>query len=87
MTGFLGTRGSLMLDLVVVGMLVIIPVMCMSIYTVRVKRLYAHHKRIQLATAAILLVVLVGFEIEMRLQGWRERAEASPLDGQVRTAR
>jgi putative membrane protein len=79
MTGILGTRGSLMLDLVVLGMIIIVPVMIASIYAVRSKRLYAYHKRIQLATALLLLVLLVGFEVEMRVYGWRERAAASPL--------
>ena len=79
MNGMLGTRGSLMLDLVAMGMILIVPVMAASIYLVRSKKQYAVHKRIQTSTAFVLLLVLIAFEVEMRVSGWRDRATASPL--------
>lgn len=79
MNGILGTRGTLMLDLVAIGMVLIVPLMITSIYLARVRRRFAAHKRIQLVTAIVLLFVLVAFEVEMRVVGWRNCAAASPL--------
>jgi uncharacterized membrane protein YozB (DUF420 family) len=81
MDGFLGTRASLMLDVVAVAMLVVLPVLASSIYLVKVRRQYAWHKRIQLALGAVLLVTVGLFEADIRLHGWRERAAASPYNG------
>ncbi len=79
MNGFLGTRGSLMLDIVVIGMLICIPLLVISIRSVRVTRLYRLHRNLQFLIAAILLVAVVAFEIEMRVWGWEFRAEPSPF--------
>jgi putative membrane protein len=76
--GFLGTRGSLMLDVVVVAMAVILPVLAWSVYLARYRRRYELHKWIQTALALVLLVTVLLFEIDMRVNGWRERAEPSP---------
>ena len=76
--GFLGTRGSLMLDLVVVAMAAILPVLAYSIYLVRYQRRYELHKRIQLVLAFLLLVTVLLFEADMRINGWRDRAVDSP---------
>ncbi len=76
--GFLGTRASLMLDLVSLAMLAVLPVLGFSIWMVKYRRRFALHKRIQLILAGVLLVAVAAFETEMRFAGWRERAEASP---------
>jgi uncharacterized membrane protein YozB (DUF420 family) len=76
--GFLGTRGSLMLDLVVVAMAVILPVLAWSVWLVRYRRRYELHKRVQTVLALVLLTTVLLFEIDMRVNGWRDRAEASP---------
>ncbi len=76
--GFLGTRGSLMLDLVFLTMFAVVPVLGVSIYLVKIGRRYALHKRLQLALALVLLAAVTAFEVDMRLHGWRERAEPSP---------
>jgi uncharacterized membrane protein YozB (DUF420 family) len=76
--GFLGTRASLMLDLVVVAMAVVLPVLGASIALVKYRRQYALHKRIQLTLGAVLLVTVIAFETDMRINGWRGRAAASP---------
>lgn len=78
MDGFLGTRGSLMLDLVVVGMGLTLPLMFLSVALVRGGR-YRWHRAIQLSLALTLLVILLAFELEMRLQGWDDRAAGSPF--------
>jgi uncharacterized membrane protein YozB (DUF420 family) len=81
--GFLGTRASLMLDVVLVAMLVVVPVMALSIWLVRFRRRFQLHKTIQIATAVVLFVVVAAFELEMRTSGWVERAAGSPywVDG------
>lgn len=72
--GFLGTRASLMIDFVFVAMFAVIAIMAWSIYQVRTRNRYALHKRVQLALAAVLLVAVTAFEVDMRLHGWEERA-------------
>jgi uncharacterized membrane protein YozB (DUF420 family) len=78
MDGLLGTRASLMLDVVFVAMFVVVPVMAWNIWQVRRRRRYLLHKRVQLALASVLLVSVLAFEIDMRLYGWQDRAMPSP---------
>ncbi len=78
MDGFLGTRASVMLDVVVLAMLVVLPVMCWSIYQVKYRRRYELHKRVQVVLAAVLLVTVAAFEFDIQFFAkWEERAEAS----------
>jgi membrane-anchored protein YejM (alkaline phosphatase superfamily) len=77
MDGFLGTRASLMLDVVFVAMFVVVPVMGWSIWQVRRRRRYVLHKRVQLVLAAVLLVAVLAFEVDMRINGWQHLAEPS----------
>lgn len=79
--GFLGTRASLMLDVIVVTMLVILPILGWSIYQVKYRRSYSLHKTIQLSLAASLFTAVVMFELDMRINGWRHRASPSPYYG------
>jgi putative membrane protein len=76
--GFLGTRATLMLDVVALAMLVVLPVLGWSVYLVKYRRRYALHKKVQLTLGAVLLVTVALFEADMRVNGWRERAGASP---------
>lgn len=83
MNGFLQhllptSRASLMLDVVFVSMLVVVPTMWWSIYLVRCHHGYRAHKRIQLALGVALLVVLILFEADIRMHGWRDRTISSP---------
>ena len=79
--GFLGTRASLMLDLVSLAMFIALPVMGWSIYQVRSRQRFGLHKRMQLGLASVLGAAVLLFEIDMRIYGWRERAELSPFYG------
>ncbi len=79
--GFLGTRASLMLDVVALAMLVVVPVLGLSVYLVMFRGQYALHKKIQLALGTALLVTVALFEADVRLGGWRHRAEDSPFAG------
>ncbi len=80
--GFLGTRASLMLDLVSLAMAAVLPVLAGSVWLVRYRQKYRLHKRIQLALGGVLAAAVTAFEVDIRLHGWRERAAGSP-DGQV----
>lgn len=86
--GFLGTRASLMLDVVFLAMFVVVPVLGWSLYLVKARRNYALHKRVQLTLGLVLLAAVTLFEVDMRVNGWTDRAEASPYwsDGTVRNA-
>ena len=72
--GFLGTRASLMLDLLVLAMFVICLALAWSIYQVRYRRRYQLHKWVQVVLGAVLLVAVILFEIDIRIHGWEDRA-------------
>ena len=72
--GFLGTRASLMLDVVCLGMVIVLLVLGWSVRQVRRHRRYKLHKRVQLTLSVALLLVLFAFETDVRLHGWQERA-------------
>ena len=76
--GFLGSRASVMLDVVFLAMFFVLPMLGVGIGMARFRRQYAWHKRIQLTVAAILLLAVGAFEIDMQfVSGWRERAQPS----------
>lgn len=78
--GFLGTRGSFMLDFVFVAMFGILLVMGYSIYLVKYRQRYELHKRIQVALGLVLLVAVVAFEVDMRFfTDWETLAKPSPF--------
>ena len=77
--GFPGTRGSLGMDVVVVGLLAVLPILAWSVHVVRSRRDFATHKRLQLLIAGALLACIVIFEIDVRIvSDWKERARPSP---------
>jgi hypothetical protein len=71
-------RGSLMLDVVFLAMFVIVPLLAVSLWLVKARRQYPWHKSLQVAMAAVLLVTVLLFEIDIRVNGWEARAEPSP---------
>lgn len=76
--GFLGTRASLGMDVVLVGLIALLPVLAWSVSLVR-RGAYAAHKRLQLFIAVALLAAIIVFEIDVRLlSDWRLRAAPSP---------
>ncbi len=77
--GFLGTRGSLMLDVVFLAMFAVVPLLALSIYVVKYRRAYDLHKKLQIVMGTVLLLAVVAFEVDMQfLTVWEERAEPSP---------
>ena len=78
--GFLGTRGSFMLDFVCLAMAVIVPLLGISVYLVKVRRQYAIHKWVQLTLGFVLAVAVVAFEVDLRLvTDWQKLAGPSPF--------
>lgn len=77
--GFLGSRASFGMDVVVVGLFALLPVLAWSIHLVRNRRAYAAHRRLQIFIAAALFAAIVVFEIDVRLiSDWKARAAESP---------
>lgn len=75
--GFLGTRASFGMDVVVVGLFALLPVLALSIAMVRQGR-YRVHKALQIFIMTALLAAIVVFEVDIRLiSDWRVRAAAS----------
>ena len=77
--GFLGTRASLMLDVVFLAMFLVVPVMIVSVQLAKRRANYRLHKQIQLTLAIVLAVAVAAFEIDMRFfTDWESRAIGSP---------
>src|SRR3954453_21182860 len=78
--GFLGTRAPLMIDVVCLAMIGVVLVLGWSVYQVKIRRHYQLHKWTQVTLGAVLLVVVILFEVDIRLHGWEER-EANAIAG------
>ncbi|HMO14111.1 MAG TPA: DUF420 domain-containing protein [Pirellulaceae bacterium] len=75
--GLLPTRATLMLDLLVVGMVIIVAAMFLSVLLVKAGR-YKMHRQIQTVLSAILLIVVIMFEVDVRFfTDWRALARES----------
>lgn len=72
--GFLGTRASFMLDVLVLAMGVVVVVLGWSVYQVKYRRRYQLHKWVQVVLGLVLLVAVIVFEVDVRLYGWEGRA-------------
>ena len=80
--GILGTRASLVLDLLFLAMFGVVLVLGWSVYQVKYRRRYELHKWVQVVLGAALLTAVVIFEIDIQLHGWEDRA-AGAIDGRV----
>lgn len=77
--GFLGTRASIGMDVVLVGLLATLPLLAWSIHLVARRRDFAAHRKLQLLIVGALVVAIVVFEIDIRLiSDWKLRAKPSP---------
>lgn len=75
--GFLPFRGSIMLDVVFVAMFAIIPVLIFSVVLAK-QRQFSWHRNLQLATALVLLLAVIAFEVDMRfVTDWQALAKES----------
>jgi multisubunit Na+/H+ antiporter MnhB subunit len=70
--GFLGFRTSFMLDFVVVALVLVVPILVYSLYTVKVQRKYTRHRNLQLLLGIVLLVAVLLFEVDLQWvqKGW-----------------
>ena len=70
--GFLGFHTSFMLDAVVVALVLVVPVLVFSLYSVKIGRLYTRHRNLQMSLAIVLLVAVLAFEVDLHLVqgGW-----------------
>lgn len=70
--GFLGFRTSFMLDFVVVALVLIVPILCYSVYAVKIRRQYTLHRNLQLMLGIVLLVAVSLFEVDLQWvqKGW-----------------
>ena len=82
LNGVLGTRASLVLDLLFLAMFAVVVVLAWSVYQVKYRRRYLVHKWVQVVLGVILLSAVIVFEIDIRIHGWEDRA-AGQLGGHV----
>ena len=76
--GFLGSRASIGMDVVILGLVLLLPILFVSIMAVQQGR-YRLHKSLQIFIMAALLAAIIVFEIDIRLfSDWRIRATPSP---------
>ncbi len=80
--GFLGYRTSFMLDFVVTALVVIVPLLLYSLWTVRFRRQYRTHRLLQMILGGILLVAVGAFEIDLQIVqgGWQNIVAKQQLD-------
>ena len=62
-----------MLDVVVCALILVVPVICWSLYLVKVRRNFELHAKVQTLLTIVLLLVVVAFEVDMRLHGGWEK--------------
>ena len=72
--GILGTRASLVLDLLFLAMFVVVLLLGWSVYQVKYRRRYELHKWVQIILSVVLLAAVAVFELDIRTYGWESRA-------------
>jgi putative membrane protein len=78
--GFLGYHTSFMLDAVVVALVLVVPVLLFSLFSVKIRRQYVLHRNLQLFLAAALLLAVCAFEVDLHLiqGGWENVVRKGP---------
>ncbi len=85
MSGFLGFGASFMLDFVLVALVLVVPIVLLGIFLAK-KKSYKPHSRVMFLISFILLLVVLLFELDMRLHGGIHGiAEASGKGSNVKT--
>jgi uncharacterized membrane protein YozB (DUF420 family) len=78
--GILPWRAPFMIDVIALAMVFVLAALSWSLFSVKHRKQYHRHKRIQLSLASSLLVLLVFFEVDIQyFENWRERAALSPF--------
>lgn len=78
--GFLGYHTSFMLDAVVSALVLVVPVLVFSLYSVKFRRNYRLHRNLQIGLAFILLAAVFAFEIDLHFVqgGWQNVVKKGP---------
>ena len=66
--GFLGTRGDVLMDIVVLAFLVILPLLVVS-WRSALAANFTRHRRMQISLVLLLAVVVTLFEVDLKLSG------------------
>ncbi|MEZ6096791.1 MAG: DUF420 domain-containing protein [Pirellulaceae bacterium] len=77
--GFLPTRGTFMLDFVVIAMFGVSALLLASVFMVRNGKRYDFHKRLQTILGVVLLITVIAFEVDIQFvkPHWRDLAKES----------
>ncbi len=68
-----------MLDVIFLTMFAMVVGIAISVYLVRVKRKFVLHRNLQIGLASFLLLVIIGFEVDIRFfTNWKDLAAESP---------
>lgn len=79
MPGFIpSSRGSFILDFIVSAMALVVLILGFSVFTVKFKQNLRLHRAIQIVLGVVLGLTILAFELDMRINGWRHLARASP---------
>lgn len=62
-----------MLDVVVCALVLVVPIVIFSLYLVKIRKNYAWHALVQTTLSIVLLLVVVAFEVDMRMHGGWEK--------------
>lgn len=78
--GFLGYKTSFMLDAVVVALVLVVPILLYSLYSVKIKRQYLKHRNLQMLLAVLLLAAVAAFEFDLHFVqgGWQNVVKKGP---------
>ena len=78
--GFLGYQASFMLDAVVVALVLVVPVLLFSLFSVKFGRQYNVHRNLQMMLAVTLLAAVCAFEVDLHFVqgGWENVVKKGP---------
>ncbi len=68
MSGFLGFGASFMLDFVMVSLILVVPIVLLGIFLAK-NKIYKTHSRLMFSFSFLLLLVILIFELDIRLHG------------------
>jgi putative membrane protein len=78
--GFFGYHTSFMLDAVVVALVLVVPVLAFSLFSVKIRRQYTLHRNLQMFLALALLAAVLAFEVDLHYVqgGWENVVSKGP---------
>lgn len=76
--GQIMSRAPISIDFLVIAMVAISIILSWSIFVLIRKKRYEAHKKVQLTLGTTLLIAIIIFEIDIRINGWVHLAKVSP---------